>query len=142
MIFRRPVLAILCLAAISASAQMLLTLTINEHRLSVEIADTDQARQIGLMNRDKLPEEQGMVFVYEKAHRLTFWMKNTRIPLDIAFLAADGAILQIETMQPFDETHTISEQPALYALEVNQGWFARHRVKVGERVKGLPKTGR
>lgn len=140
--FCRPILAILCLTAVAASAQMLLTLTIADHRLSVEIADTDSARQLGLMNRDSLPEEQGMLFVYDRAHRLNFWMKNTRLPLDIAFLSADGVIQQIESMQPFDENHTVSEQPAMYALEVNQGWFARHRVKVGEQVKGLPKTGR
>lgn len=131
-----------CLAAATAGAQMLLPLTIGANALRVEIADTDQARQAGLMNRDKLPEEQGMLFVYDQPRRLSFWMKNTRIPLDIAFIDADGIIVQIESMQPYDESHWVSDEPARYALEVNQGWFDRRRVKVGDRVKGLPKTGR
>ncbi len=135
---RRVIICVLVLLAGSAGAQAMLRLTIGEAELQVEIADRDQTRQRGLMFRDSLPEDRGMLFVYPEARRLSFWMKNTRIALDIAFLADDGAILQISSMQPYDENTTHSTQPVRYALEVNQGWFTRHGVTRGDHVRGLP----
>jgi len=132
------VLFVLSLAAGAAFGQMLRELSIGEHKVSVEVADSNALRRKGLMFRENLPENQGMLFVYPETRRLSFWMKNTRIPLDIAFIAADGEILQIEHMQPFDEVSTRSREPAKFALETNQGWFAKHDVRVGAKVVGLP----
>ena len=132
-------LLLMLLVACSAPADNLWHLRINKHELRVEIADYDEARRRGLMFRDSLPEDQGMLFIYAKPKTLSFWMKNTRIPLDIAFLAEDGTIRQIEAMQPFDERSHVSTDKARFALEVNQGWFARHQVRVGDRVLNLPK---
>jgi uncharacterized membrane protein (UPF0127 family) len=122
----------------AVAAQMLLTLTVGNHTLQVEIADTALAWRQGLMNRPSLPENQGMLFVYPSAKPRSFWMKDTSIPLDVAFLNQAGVIFQIEPMQPYDEEHRVSRQPAWYALEVNQGWFAKRGIKVGDPVKGLP----
>jgi uncharacterized membrane protein (UPF0127 family) len=130
--------AIVLALAATAAAQMLLPLTIGGHRLDVEIADTDLARQTGLMRRESLPDDRGMLFMYPKARRLGFWMKNTLIPLDIAFLADNGAIVQIEAMQPLDESRIESKQAVRFALEVNHGWFAKRGLKAGDRVQGLP----
>lgn len=136
---RRVILiCLLLLLAGLVEAQILLPLTIKETVLHVEVADRDQTRQRGLMFRDSLPEDRGMLFIYPEARHLSFWMKNTRIPLDIAFLADDGTILQISAMQPYDENTTTSTAPVHYALEVNQGWFDRHSVVRGDRVQGLP----
>lgn len=107
--------------------------------LEVEIADTPRSRQTGLMFRERLPENEGMLFVFERVDYLSFWMKNTLIPLSIAFIDADGKIVQIEDMEPLDEqTHHRSVKPVLYALEVNQGWFKRHGVNVGDQVEFGP----
>jgi uncharacterized membrane protein (UPF0127 family) len=130
--------AALLATTVAAATPLLLPLTIGGHVLRVEIVDTDLARQQGLMHRDALPADRGMLFVYAQPLPLAFWMKNTKIPLDIAFLADDGAILQIEAMTPYDETHINSKTPVRLALEVNHGWFAEHGVRVGDRVRGLP----
>jgi len=130
---------VLLLVACSSPADSLWPLTIKHQELRVEIADYPEAHHRGLMFRESLPENQGMLFVYREAHVLSFYMRNTKIPLDIAFLSDDGAIQQIEAMQPFDETSHVSRQPARYALEVNQGWFARYQVAVGDRVENLPR---
>lgn len=107
--------------------------------LKVEIADTPLSRQRGLMFRENLPEDEGMLFVFERVDYLSFWMKNTLIPLSIAFIDAEGKIVQMEDMEPLDEqTHHRSVRPALYALEVNQGWFERHGVQIGDRVEFGP----
>ncbi|NUM67369.1 DUF192 domain-containing protein [candidate division KSB1 bacterium] len=90
----------------------------------------------GLMFREQLPEDQGMLFVFEMSRIQSFWMRNTFIPLDIAFIASDGKIVDIQHMAPLDESKSyISAAPALYVLEVNAGWFERHGVKVGAMVR-------
>lgn len=112
------------------------TVSINAHRLVVELAETTQARACGLSNRTVLDKDHGMLFVYPRSELITFWMKDTRIPLSIAFLDDSGKIINIEIMAP-DQTETRyhSRLPALYALEVNQGWFRMHGIKAGDRVK-------
>lgn len=110
-------------------------ITIGGHTLSVEVARTPAQRERGLMFREALGEGRGMLFVYEHDQILAFWMHNTRIPLSIAFLDADGRILNIADMQPEDDTIHRSAGVARYALEVPQGWFARHHITVGEKVK-------
>ena len=94
----------------------------------------EQAR--GLMYRRSLGENEGMLFIYDSPRSLSFWMKNTRIPLSIAFMEGDGKIVQIERMQPYDcITLHPSSQPVQYALEMNQGWFERNGVGVGDVIE-------
>ena len=106
------------------------------HDLTIELATTPEARSCGLSLRDSLPENRGMLFVYAEPEILTFWMKNTRMPLSIAFIDTASRIVSIQKMSPFPIT-TVYESPvpALYALEVNQGWFEENGVGVGDAVE-------
>jgi hypothetical protein len=113
-------------------------LSINGQKLTAEVAATPDQRATGLMNRFRLRPEQGMVFVFERAEPQAFWMKNTFIPLSIAFIAADGRILNIADMAPQDESLHWSRGAALHALEMRKGWFAERGIKPGDRVDGLP----
>ncbi|MCX5833389.1 MAG: DUF192 domain-containing protein [Deltaproteobacteria bacterium] len=103
--------------------------------LWVEVASTPEAQTRGLMFRESLPWDRGMLFVYEKPQYLAFWMKNTTIPLDIAFISADGRIAQIRSLIPLSEKTRSSRAPALYALEVNRGWFRKKGIKVGDKIR-------
>jgi uncharacterized membrane protein (UPF0127 family) len=115
-------------------------LKILETALTAEVADTPQASENGLMFRDSLPENRGMLFVFDQPKKASFWMRNTRIPLSIAYLDSTGKILEIKSMKPLDETvvPSVSDQVA-YALEVNQGWFDRHGIAAGAKVDGIPR---
>ncbi len=106
--------------------------SINGHHLIVELAATPQSRGCGLSKRTALDENQGMLFIYPRSDLRTFWMKDTWLPLSIAFLDDSGNIINIEIMLP-DQTEKKyhSSKPALYALEVNQGWFRLHGIKAG-----------
>jgi uncharacterized protein len=108
--------------------------------VQVEIADTDLERQTGLSGRTVLAEDAGMLFVFDQEQPLSFWMKDTLIPLSIAYVAADGRIVDIQDMQPLDETPHPSAEPAQYALEVNQGFFEERGVAVGDAIE-LPVQG-
>ena len=110
--------------------------------LTIELATTPEARSCGLSLRDSLPENRGMLFVYAEPEILTFWMKNTRMPLSIAFIDKAGRVVSIQKMNPFPTTTVYaSPVPALYALEVNQGWFEENGVGVGDVVEfNLPIT--
>ena len=112
------------------------TLAIKGHMLAVELATTPKARVCGLSNRVKLPENRGMLFIYATPGPRTFWMKDTHIPLSIAFLDDSGLISSIQHMTPMqtDERYR-SLQPVRYALEVNQGWFAEHGIGVWDFVE-------
>ena len=112
-----------------------ITLEIGDQTLITEIACDSDSRTLGLMNRDQLPEDHGMLFIFPSEQRLRFWMKNTRIPLSIAFLSGAGEVLQIEDMKPFDQRLTVADKRGRHALEVNQGWFGRHRLGVGSRIE-------
>jgi uncharacterized membrane protein (UPF0127 family) len=103
-------------------------------QLFVEIADTPAKRKKGLMYRETLPENQGMLFIFEKEQQLSFWMKNTRIPLSLAFISKKGVITQIVKLIPFDERPHTSEKKVMYVLEVNQGWFFTNHIKIGDRI--------
>ena len=126
-------------AATTESAPQLPTqlLRLGNSTLEVEIAATNQSRQRGLMHRHVMAEEHGMLFVFEQAERLCFWMRNTYIPLSIAYLDKDATIIEIFDMQALDERSVCSTAPAQFALEVNQGWFERHQIQVGQRVEGI-----
>ena len=128
--------------AAPASALPKVKLDVAGHVISVEVAATPPARETGLMNRFSIPPDEGMVFVFPQPQPLAFWMRNTYAPLSIAFIDADGRILNIEDMAPrSDDTHD-SKGIALYALEMRQGWFRRHGIEAGARVKGLPAASR
>ena len=100
-----------------------------------EVADERAERQPGLMGRTELAPHAGMLFVFGRERDLSFWMRNTLIPLSIAYIAADGRIVDIQDMEPLDETSQPSAEPAKYALEVNQGFFAERGVEVGDEVE-------
>ncbi|OGN65009.1 MAG: hypothetical protein A3E80_00710 [Chlamydiae bacterium RIFCSPHIGHO2_12_FULL_49_9] len=108
-----------------------LTLQIGDQLVDAEIADTNETRQTGLMNRDHLEEGTGMLFVFEKPQILSFWMKDTKIPLSIAFFDAEKKLLNTADMDPYSNSLCHSLALAKYALEVPRGWFARHEIRRG-----------
>jgi hypothetical protein len=114
------------------------TIHVGNHRLTVEIAATPAARARGLMFREELDPERGMLFVFPDERVLEFWMRNTEIPLSIAFAQASGRIVRIADMEPRSEALVSSGVPAKYALEVNQGWYAAHAVQSGDSLGRLP----
>ena len=103
--------------------------------ITVEIADSPQERATGLMNVAYLDEDYGMLFVYPEDTASGFWMKDTTIPLSIAFIAADGSILEMQDMEPLSVELHRPAQAYRYALEVNQGWFERHGLGAGDRAE-------
>ena len=103
--------------------------------LWVEVAETLEKQERGLMFRRSMPENEGMLFVYKEPIEMSFWMRNTFIPLDIAFIGADGVILNIHQARPLDESVLYrSAGSAKYVIETNQGWFARHGLGPGDKV--------
>jgi uncharacterized protein len=107
--------------------------------LKAEVAEDEQSREMGLMFRDSLPEDRAMLFIFDQPHQASFWMKNTKIPLSIAFLENDHVISEEKSMRPYDETLIQSRSDKVrYAIEVNAGWFDRHQVKPGSKVEGIP----
>lgn len=129
---------LLAVLAACAATPGLTELKVGPATVAVELADTPEERQLGLMYRDTLPAGQGMLFVYPDAQERRFWMKNTRVPLSIAFIDPTGVIVSMADMTPLDTRTTPSGHAAMYALEVNRGWFREHGVKVGDAVVGLP----
>jgi len=130
-------LVLISLKAIACPIELpVATISAEGHTLAVELASTPKARVCGLSNRYQLAEDHGMLFIYPALGPRNFWMKDTHIPLSIAFLDDTGLILSIQPMTPMqtDERYR-SLQPVRYALEVNQGWFADHGVGVGDIVE-------
>jgi len=113
-------------------------LTAGIHVITAEIASTPQSRMIGLMMRERLAPNHGMVFVFEDKSQHCFWMRNTLIPLSIAFIDDDGTIVNIADMAPKSEASTCPQRPVRYALEMDQGWFAKRGVTAGKKISGLP----
>ena len=114
-------IVLLGLLLASCSAGALLTLKMGEKTFNLELATTPAQRQRGLMFRDSLPQDGGTIFVFDEPEVLSFWMRNTRIPLDIAYIDSEGRILDILPLEPFNETPVPSSGLALYAIEVNRG---------------------
>lgn len=112
-------------------------LSLHGHLLEVDLADTPKTRAQGLMGRRELAEGTGMFFRFEEPERLSFWMKKTPVPLSIAFFDADLKLINKEDMEPMSLEPHLSARPALYALEVPQGWFETHGVEVGDTLKLL-----
>ena len=117
-------------------------LTINNTRLTAEVADTPITRQLGLMHRTRLEENCGMLFTFPTSCQRSFWMRNTYIPLSIAYLNESGRILNIEDMVPLNETSVNSSGSSLHALEMDKGWFRRYGIGPGDIVGGLPGCAR
>ena len=106
------------------------------HMLDVQLAQTPEQRQIGLMWRKEMPQHEGMLFVFEQAATQCFWMRNTLIPLSAAFLADDGTIVNIADMKPQSDDSHCSEKPVRFVLEMNVGWFAKRQLKAGYQLGG------
>ena len=113
-------------------------ISVGVERLIVEVADDPHERRLGLMYRTEMPTDHGMIFIYPTEEVRGFWMKNTQIPLSIAYADKTGKIVHIADMKPNDKTSVSSLYPAQYALEVNQGWFKEHDITVGMILRGLP----
>jgi len=113
-------------------------LTVGIHVITAEVATTPQSRMIGLMMRERLAPNHGMLFVFEDKSQHCFWMRNTLIPLSIAFIEDDGTILSIADMFPKSEASTCPPRAVRYALEMDQGWFAKRGVIAGNKITGLP----
>jgi uncharacterized membrane protein (UPF0127 family) len=131
-------LAGLATAAVGQTSTV--TLTAGMHLIRAEVAADFDTRARGLMQREKLAPNQGMLFVFEESGRHCMWMKNTLIPLSVAFIQNDGTIVNIADMKPHDETSHCSAGSVPYALEMDRGWFAAHGLKAGSRIAGLEKA--
>lgn len=117
-----------------------LAIKVAGHPLKVEVATTPESRSKGLMFREKLGRDDGMLFVFEEPGYHSMWMMNTLIALSVAFVDGDGRILNILDMEPRTLDSHMAAGPARYAIETNRGWFAERRIKAGDRVSGLPKA--
>lgn len=112
------------------------------HALRVEVVATTEQRSRGLMFRQKLAKNDGMLFVFDDPGYHSMWMKNTPLPLSVAFIDGEGRILNIADMEPHTLDSHAAAGPARYAIETNRGWFAERRIKAGDKVTGLPKAAR
>jgi uncharacterized membrane protein (UPF0127 family) len=126
------------MASTGTSGLEVTSLEISGVALEVEVASTPSSRQQGLMFRESLEQDHGMLFVYPDSAPRSFWMANTKIPLSIAFVTEGGDIVNIAHMTPFSTSATPSTAPAMYAIEMQRGWFASHEITSGVRVTGLP----
>jgi uncharacterized membrane protein (UPF0127 family) len=136
----------LLLAASAATAQNArfgtTQLTAGMHLIKAEVAAAEPERQQGLMFRDTMAPNAGMVFVFDQADKQCMWMKNTLLPLSVAFIDEAGVIVNIEDMAPKTLDNHCSSKPAKYALEMNLGWFKQKNIKPGNKIAGLPAAGK
>lgn len=117
-----------------------ITLHAGMYNIQAEVARTPLEQQTGLMFRRVMPTYDGMLFVFDQPEKRCFWMRNTLLPLTIAYIADDGSIVDLIDMQPRSEQNHCSSRPVRYALEMNQGWFEKRGIKPGFRLKGAPFT--
>jgi uncharacterized protein len=108
------------------------------HQIEAQVAQTPEARTIGLMFRKEMPQHEGMLFVFEQASVQCFWMKNTLLPLTAAFVADDGTVVNLADMKPQTTDSHCSARPVRYVLEMNQGWFEKKGIKPGFKLSGAP----
>ena len=120
--------------------QELATIRINAgiHNITAQLAKTPQQREIGLMFRRSMGANDGMLFAFEQAGQQCFWMKNTLIPLAVAFIADDGSVVNIESMKPQTLDGHCSAAPVRFVLEMNEGWFTKRGIKAGSKLRGAP----
>ena len=115
------------------------TLSLGSESLIAQIAADDASRERGLMSRTNLAENEAMLFVFPAPRPVAFWMKNTTVPLSVAYISPSGRIFEIHDLKPLDETPVPSASDAVsYALEMPKGWFERHGIPAGDRIRGLP----
>lgn len=114
------------------------TLTAGLHLIQAQVAATDGQRATGLMYRQDMPVNEGMLFVFEQPAIQCFWMRNTLLPLTAAFIADDGSIVNLADMQPLSDRSHCSARPVRFVLEMNQGWFTKRGLKAGSRLAGPP----
>ena len=144
---RLPLTALILLAAFSgpmpASAQLpTVQLNAGIHLITAEVAASDPARTRGLMFRQSLAANHGMLFIFDSRSIHCMWMRNTLIPLSVAFIEDDGTIVNIRDMQPHDDRSHCAKQPVRYALEMTQGWFEKKGLSPGAKIGRLPASGR
>ena len=140
---RAAVIAALCVAAVASAQdgpQKLAQVRLNAgiHNINAELASTPQQREIGLMFRNAMPANDGMLFVFEQPGQQCFWMRNTLIPLSVAFIGDDGSVVNIDDMKPQTLDSHCSAKPVRFVLEMNEGWFAKRGIKAGSRLRGGP----
>ena len=144
----RHLLSSLCLTALLAATAHAQTsmprmdLTAGFYRINAEVASNHKDRMQGLMHRRAMQANEGMLFVFTQEERHCMWMRNTFLPLSVAFLDAKGEILNIEDMEPQTEDNHCAAAPARFALEMNKGWFAGKGIKPGQRIGGVDKSPR
>ena len=129
--------AVLCAGPSLAQPMPLAELGAGMYRIEAEVAHTAQARQVGLMMRKTMAPQRGMVFVFEHDATHCMWMKNTFLPLSVAFVDAQGKVINIEDMQPQSEDNHCAAAPARFALEMNLGWFRERGIKAGDILRGF-----
>ena len=134
----RAVLLPLILWSSFASAEPLLDLQVGDARLQAEYARSAAERERGLMERTELAADGGMLFRFDDFRRHCLWMKNTPLPLSAAFMDEQGRIVDVIDLEPLSTAIRCSREPARYALEVNQGWFRQHQLRIGDQVSGIP----
>jgi len=127
------------LCAVARAELPVVQLATGMHLIRAELADSMGTRMEGLMHRKSMPQGSGMVFVFDETATHCMWMKNTLIPLSVAFIDDAGAIINIADMQPHSEQSHCAARPARYALEMNRGWFAQRGIKPGAKLRGLEK---
>lgn len=129
-------------AAAAQQAQLPMTeLSAGMYRIEAEVAATPETRQIGLMRRTLMPPQRGMLFIFPEQAQHCMWMRNTLLPLSVAFLDDAGRIINIEDMQPRTEDNHCAARPARYALEMNLGWFRGRNLQPGFAISGIEKAG-
>ena len=133
----------LVVAAPFSSAQStpklhVISLTAGIHVIKAEVAAKEAERQQGLMFRKKIGPNEGMIFLFDTPGKVCMWMKNTFIPLSVAFIDDNGKIINIEDMQPHTTNSHCAKEPVRYALEMQSGWFKQKNIKAGNKIKGLP----
>jgi uncharacterized protein len=118
----------------------MIELTAGMHRVEAEVVNTQESRMRGLMMRKSMPVQRGMLFVFDADARHCMWMKNTLMPLSVAFLDGEGRIINVEEMKPQTENNHCAAKPARYALEMNAGWFASRGFKAGTTLNGIDRA--
>ncbi len=130
----------LSLPAMAQESMPVIELSAGFHRIEAEVAAQDRHRQTGLMHRTSMPAQRGMLFVFPQANTHCMWMRNTLLPLSVAFIDGEGRVINIEDMAPQTEDNHCARRPARYALEMNRGWFAQRGIAPGSKLRGLERA--
>jgi len=142
----KPLLFVSLLAALAGAAPAVqaemprLELTAGMYRIDAEVAADQQNRMVGLMHRKSMPQHQGMLFVFPQQNTHCMWMRNTLLPLSVAFLDDNGVVINVEDMQPQTEDSHCARRPARFALEMNLGWFRERGIKSGSKIGGIERA--